>query len=94
MLACFEWPDAPTQEGRLHSLRTTPDGCYGRYTAQLIDPAIDMGYVAISNPQARLLLLYVFRRSDFPWIGNWEEVRDRAWECGCARRWRISTSTS
>lgn len=71
--ACFEWPNAPRQHGGLHNLRTTPDGCYGRYTAQLIDPAVDTGYVAISNPQAGLLLLYVFRRPDFPWIGNWEE---------------------
>jgi hypothetical protein len=71
--ACFEWPNAPMQGGGFHNLRTTPGGCYGRYTAQLIDPAVNTGYVAISNPRTGLLVLYVFRRSDFPWVGNWEE---------------------
>jgi hypothetical protein len=71
--ACFEWPHAPKQDGSFHDLRTTPEGYYGRYTAQLIDHTVNTGYVAISNPRAGLLVLYVFRRSDFPWIGNWEE---------------------
>jgi hypothetical protein len=71
--ACFEWPTAPVQGGGSHDLRTTPDGRYSRYTAQLLDPALEVGYVAISNPPAGLLLLYVFRRADFPWVGNWEE---------------------
>jgi hypothetical protein len=71
--ACFEWPNAPMQDGQTHNLRTTPDGSYSRYTAQLIDRKANIGYVAISNPRVGLLVLYVFRRSDFPWIGNWEE---------------------
>lgn len=51
----------------------TSNGCYSRYTAQLLDPAREVGYVAISNPAIGLLLLYMFRRTDFPWVGNWEE---------------------
>lgn len=71
--ACFTWPNAPTREGGIHNLRTTAEGCYGRYTTQLLDPALEIGYVAISNPRSGLLLLYLFRRADFPWVGNWEE---------------------
>jgi len=71
--ADFEWPYAPLQDGGFHDLRTTPDGSYLRYTAQLLDPARALGYTAIANPKAGLLLAYVFRREDFPWVGNWEE---------------------
>lgn len=71
--ADFCWPQAPLEGGGSTDLRTTPDGCYSRYTAQLLDPARELGYVAIGNPKAGLLLAYVFRRLDFPWVGNWEE---------------------
>ncbi|MFZ0393903.1 MAG: hypothetical protein WCF17_01275 [Terracidiphilus sp.] len=69
----FQWPHAPLAGGGFHDLRTTPDGCYLRYTAQLLDPRREIGYTAIANPRAGLLLAYVFRRADFPWVGNWEE---------------------
>jgi hypothetical protein len=71
--ADFVWPQAPLEGGGAHDLRTTPDGRYSRYTAQLLDRTRDLGFVAISNPKAGLLLAYVFRRADFPWVGNWEE---------------------
>jgi hypothetical protein len=69
----FQWPHAPQLGGGTHNLRTTPDGSYGRYTAQLLDRSHEIGYVAIGNARAGLLLVYLFRRSDFPWVGNWEE---------------------
>ncbi|MFP5205235.1 MAG: hypothetical protein ACLGSH_07755 [Acidobacteriota bacterium] len=69
----FDWPNAPCPGGGTLNLRETPEGRYCRYTAQLIDPALEMGYVAASSPSAGLLLLYVFRRADFPWVGNWQE---------------------
>lgn len=69
----FQWPIAPLQGGGFHDLRTTPDGCYLRYTAQLLDPSRTIGYTAIANARAGLMLAYVFRRADFPWVGNWEE---------------------
>src|ERR1019366_2705505 len=65
--ADFHWPFAPVPGGGFHDLRTTPDGCYLRYTAQLLDPDRAIGFTAIANPSAGLLLVYVFRRSDFPW---------------------------
>jgi hypothetical protein len=71
--ADFSWPNGPLQSGGSHDLRTTPDGCYCRYTAQLLDRTRRTCYVAISNPRAGLLLTYLFRREDFPWVGNWEE---------------------
>jgi len=69
----FLWPLAPLPEGGFHDLRTTPDGRYLRYTAHLLDPSREIGFTAMANPSAGLLLVYVFRREDFPWVGNWEE---------------------
>lgn len=75
--ASFDWPHAPCPKGGTSNLRETPEGRYGRYTAQLIDPALETAYVAASSPWTGLLLLYVFRRADFPWVGNWQESRYR-----------------
>jgi hypothetical protein len=71
--ADFRWPMAPTRDGSMRDLRTTPEQVCSQYTAQLLDPAIEFGYVAVANPRQRLLVLYVFRRADFPWVGSWEE---------------------
>lgn len=71
--ASFEWPHAPCPNGETLNLRETAEGRYCRYTAQLIDPAEETGYVAACTPSAGLLLIYVFRRADFPWVGNWQE---------------------
>ncbi len=71
--ADFEWPMAPAKDGSQHDLRTMPDKIYSQYTAQLLDPQVEFGYVAAANPRLQLLIIYVFRRADFPWVGNWEE---------------------
>lgn len=69
----FEWPMAPVKGGGKRDLRTAPDEICSQYTAQLLDPHVEFGYVAVSNPRLQLMMLYVFRREDFPWVGNWEE---------------------
>jgi hypothetical protein len=71
--ASFDWPYAPRPKSKPLNLRETQDGRYSRYTAQLIPSAMETGYVAASSPSSGLLLLYVFRRADFPWVGNWQE---------------------
>jgi hypothetical protein len=69
----FDWPLAPAKNGGHVNLRTTPEERFGHYTAQLLNPKLEIAYVAASNPRLGLLVLYVFRRKDFPWVGNWEE---------------------
>ena len=69
----FIWPDAPKKDGGHHNLRTTPDERFGHYTAQLLDPSLEIAFISACNPRQRLLLVYAFLRSDFPWVGNWEE---------------------
>lgn len=74
----FEWPMAPAKDGSTRDLRTTREENCAQYTAQLLNPRVEFGYVAASNPRLRLLIVYLFRRADFPWVGNWEERFSRS----------------
>jgi hypothetical protein len=69
----FTWPNAPTKDRKRMNLRTTPALRFGHYTAQLLNPELEIGFVAACNPRLKLLVVYAFRRADFPWVGNWEE---------------------
>lgn len=73
----FLWPNAPMKDGGVLNLRTSHDGRYGHYTAHLLDPSLKTGYIAVCNRRLKLLVLYLFDRSDYPWVGNWEESYNR-----------------
>ena len=73
----FLWPHAPRKDGGHSDLRTTPDERFGHYTAQLLDPRLEIAFISACNPRQRLLVIYAFRRADFPWVGNWEERNNR-----------------
>src|SRR6266436_6031291 len=61
----FAWPDAPMKQGGTADLRTTPDRRFGHYTAQLLDPNLEIAFISACNPSQRFLVVYVFRRADF-----------------------------
>jgi hypothetical protein len=82
----FTWPNAPARDRRRINLRTTPARRFGHYTAQLLNPKLEIGFIAACNPRLRLLVVYAFRRADFPWVGNWEERYNRT-----AAPWRGKT---
>jgi hypothetical protein len=73
----FQWPNAPTKKGASLNLRTTETGRFGHYTAHLLDAALQTAFIAVCNPRLRLLVLYLFNRHEFPWVGNWEESYSR-----------------
>ncbi|MFZ0200630.1 MAG: hypothetical protein WAL05_15665 [Candidatus Sulfotelmatobacter sp.] len=73
----FTWPNAPTKDRKRLNLRTTPAQRFGHYTAQLLSPKLEIGFIAACNPRLKLLVVYAFRRADFPWVGNWEERYSR-----------------
>jgi hypothetical protein len=73
----FTWPNAPTKDHKRANLRTTPALRFGHYTAQLLNPELEIAFVAACNPRLKLLVVYAFRRADFPWVGNWEERYNR-----------------
>jgi hypothetical protein len=82
----FTWPNAPTKKSGRMNLRTTPELRFGHYTAQLLNPELEIGFIAACNPRVKLLVIYAFRRADFPWVGNWEERHNRT-----AAPWRGKT---
>ena len=82
----FTWPNAPGRGRKSINLRVTPARRFGHYTAQLLNPELEIGFIAACNPRLKLLVVYVFRRADFPWVGNWEERYSRT-----AAPWRGKT---
>ena len=73
----FSWPDAPTRNRKRMNLRAMPARRFGHYTAQLLNPKLEVAFIAACNPHLKLLVVYAFRRADFPWVGNWEERYNR-----------------
>jgi hypothetical protein len=74
----FKWPLAPAIRGGILNLRTIPDSRFGNYTAQLLDPAARIAFISVCNPRLRLLVVYAFRRADYPWVGRWLESFHRS----------------
>ena len=73
----FVWPEAPRLDGGSSNLRAMPNERYGHYTAQLLDPNLEVAFISACNPRQHLLVVYAFRRANFPWVGNWEEHNNR-----------------
>ncbi len=69
----FIWPIAPRARGGRLNLRTVPKIKFEHYTAQLLDPKLKLAFIAACNPRFGLVVIYLFRRADFPWVGNWVE---------------------
>jgi hypothetical protein len=75
----FEWPLAPVPDRRgLVDLRHVTDvPASTAYTAHRMDPTRDAFFVAFS-PAVQLAFGYLWKASDFPWMGIWEENASRS----------------
>jgi hypothetical protein len=95
----FVWPNAPAGDGSLLNV-SKPFTTHGRgfiATTLLSDtPNLQLSYIAVLNWRLGLLAGYCFRRSDFPWVVNWEENcarNDSPWNARTqARGLEFSTS--
>lgn len=47
------------------------------FTTHLMDPGRGKAYFLAFSPTHKMLLGYVWRQKDFPWLGTWEENRKR-----------------
>ncbi|HEX6465358.1 MAG TPA: hypothetical protein VFZ98_12925, partial [Vicinamibacterales bacterium] len=74
----FTWPRAPGIGAAVHDMRRYRDAsASSAYTAHRMDrERSEAGFLAFS-PRHRLLFGYRWRRTDFPWLGIWEENRSR-----------------
>lgn len=68
----FTWPLAPTTDGQRFDVRTAPmrPGT-NDHTTTLLDPARRLAYVTALHLDKRLLIGWVFRREEFPWVQTW-----------------------
>jgi hypothetical protein len=76
--ADFSWPFAPRRGGDWQDLRVcTSAARSSAYTTHLLDPARDTAWFTAFSPSARLAFGYRWQRTDFPWLGIWEENHSR-----------------
>ncbi len=70
--ADFTWPLAPALDGTTADLRFAPTQLDTLdHAAILIDPARRLGWVTVLHPGKRLLVGYLFRRAEYPWLQYW-----------------------
>ncbi len=68
----FTWPMAPHIDGKLTDLTAPPEGAHFLdHATVLVDPALKYGWIATVQTAKHLILGYVFRRTDYPWVQNW-----------------------
>ena len=74
----FTWPHKPQPGGDNQDLRTfTSSASSAGFTAQLLDKSRARSWVFAFSPQSQLVLGYVWKTADFPWLGMWEENHER-----------------
>lgn len=68
----FTWPLAPTTEGTPFDVRTAPmKPNTTDHLTSLVDPSRRLGFVTALHPEKKLLIGWVFRREEFPWVQTW-----------------------
>lgn len=75
----FDWPMAPRIDGGEADLQTfTSAMVSSAYTAHRMDPSMTQVSFRAWEPNSKLEFGYRWTRTDFPWLGIWEENRSRA----------------
>ena len=73
--SAFSWPMAPGAGSEQVDLRMIARR-YRKssdFSTQHLDPAREWGWFSALNQDMGLMLAYIWKRADFPWVGNWEE---------------------
>jgi hypothetical protein len=68
----FQWPDAPGLDNSKVNLRETPEHAHFLdHATTLMDPSREVEWATAINPKKRLIIGYLFRRADYPWLQYW-----------------------
>jgi hypothetical protein len=68
----FQWPLAPGLDGKTVDLRQTPvQPHFLDHAVTLLDPKRELEWVTALQPKKRLVLGYVFKRAEYPWLQYW-----------------------
>jgi hypothetical protein len=69
----FTWPLAPAINGQQVDLRAAPANPNSLdHTTCLMDPERKLVFVTALHTEKRLLLGYLFKREEYPWLQSWE----------------------
>ena len=70
----LHWPIGTSREGKKVSLREmqAPPNT-GTYYGILMDPSREESYFTAFNKDLRVLIGYIWKTEDFPWIADWQE---------------------
>ena len=70
----FDWPFCPAKNGGTIDMRVFPaEAPSGGFSAHLMDPRLEHAYFVAWSPESKVLIGYIWRRDDFPWLARWEE---------------------
>lgn len=70
----FSWPQGPGVRGTVDLRMIGRDArVSGDFSTQRMNPRRGDAWFSAVNPRAGLMLAYVWKRSDYPWLGIWEE---------------------
>ncbi|HLJ17722.1 MAG TPA: DUF4432 family protein [Bryobacteraceae bacterium] len=74
----FDWPLRPREHGAPEDLRVYTDKPVSSgFTTHLMDPHHERAFFLAWSPRSHLLMGYIWKRADFPWLGIWEENHSR-----------------
>jgi hypothetical protein len=75
-----EWPNGKSFDEKPVSLREmqTRQGA-GTYAGYLMDPGRERNYFTMFHKDFNVLIGYIWKTKDFPWIGDWQENHRGGW---------------
>ncbi len=74
----FDWPLCPRKDRGSIDLRVyAAEPVTAGFTTTMMDPHRDQAFFMAWHPKWNLLFGYVWKRTDFPWLGRWEENHAR-----------------
>lgn len=74
----FDWPMLPRVDGPREDLQVfTEAKSSSGFTTHLMDPFREQAYFAAWSPASKVVIGYQWKRTDFPWLGIWEENYSR-----------------
>jgi hypothetical protein len=70
----FNWPMCPLKSGGAEDFRVYTKGpVSGGFSTHLMDPRWEQAFFVAWSPTSKVLIGYVWKQSDFPWMARWEE---------------------
>jgi hypothetical protein len=76
----FTWPNAPLKTGGTVDLRPVPANADSMdHVTTLFDPSRKIAFVTALNPAKQLLLGYLFRSEEYPWLQQWMSYGANGW---------------